>query len=459
MLRRRSKKLILLFFGDCFLLYLSLYATLFLRYSGTKDGDVIIARHFTPFTLVFVLWLLMFGAFGLFELRLMKNERHFLYRLLQAMALNIVFAVMIFYLIPVWAIEPRRNLFLIASLATALIFSWRYLFNQTIIRTGAAKVLFVGMPKEAVALAEYLKENPQFGHRPVGFVTDQDLDAALRSAKPDTIVISQHMKQDAQIIRTLFRIVPQGIAVVEFSAFHEMLTGKIPLSLIGELWFLENLIGTKKRFYEFFKRIIDSVLALILAAIGLPFFPFICLAMILSTPNEVFNYKQRRARPGDGIIFFRQKRVGRNGKEFDFIKLRSQRLGAEKISAQIHEAKEIENDPRQYWVGKLLRKTYLDELPQLWNVLKGEMSFVGPRPERPQYVERFKEKVPFYEMRLLVPPGITGWAQINMENDASVEDAPEKMQYDLYYIKNRSLTLDLLIALRTLSALVRRQGR
>ena len=109
--------------------------------------------------------------------------------------------------------------------------------------------------------------------------------------------------------------------------------------------------------------------------------------------------------------------------------------------------------------GTLLRASYMDELPQIINILKGEMSFVGPRPERPEYVKELKEKVPFYEIRLLAPPGISGWAQINMEDDAAVEDAPEKMQYDLYYIKNRSFTLDFLIMIRTLFTLLRRQGR
>jgi len=116
-------------------------------------------------------------------------------------------------------------------------------------------------------------------------------------------------------------------------------------------------------------------------------------------------------------------------------------------------------DQRHTRAGKILRKTYIDELPQIINVLRGEMSFVGPRPERPHYVEELKEKIPFYEIRLLVRPGITGWAQINMKNDASVEDAPEKLQYDLYYIKNRSIVMDLAVALKTASTMASRSGR
>ena len=117
------------------------------------------------------------------------------------------------------------------------------------------------------------------------------------------------------------------------------------------------------------------------------------------------------------------------------------------------------DDPRQTRIGMFLRKHYFDEIPQIINVLKGDMSFVGPRPERSEYIDELKEKIPFYEMRLLVPPGLTGWAQINMEDDASVQDAPEKMQYDLYYVKNRTSALDLLILLRTIATLLKRQGR
>jgi len=157
---------------------------------------------------------------------------------------------------------------------------------------------------------------------------------------------------------------------------------------------------------------------------------------------------------GDGIIFFRQARVGENGRIFNFIKFRSQVLGAEKMS----HAKEGA-DERYYAFGNFMRKLYLDELAQIINVLKGEMSFVGPRPERPKYVEELKRKIPYYEIRLLVPPGITGWAQINMENDASVEDASEKILYDLYYIKNFSLMLDLRILLKTIATVLSRSGR
>ncbi len=466
---RISKKVLLLLAGDILLLYASLWAGLWLRYA---PGEIPFNQHALPFTVIFLVWLIGLGAAGLYELRLMKNGKLFLYRLLGVMGVNIVAAITILYLLP-FEIEPRRNLFLIAGGATLFLFAWRYVFNLAIIRAPSTKVIFLGINRETVDLADYLLAHPQLGHKPVGFVTNGEplpvlfpplpnfslSDRGFRHIVFDTraeiIVIAREMKGNPTVVKALFEAIPLGISVAEFPAFHEMLTGKVPLSFIEEVWFLENLIGIKKRTYDFLKRTADFFLAIALGAATLALLPFIAAGIALSTPRDIIRYRELRARKGDGILFFRQRRVGKNGKQFDFIKFRSYRLGAEKMG----EAKSLQSDPRQYPFGRLLRACYLDEFPQCLNVLAGEMSFVGPRPERPEYVAELKKHTPFYEMRLLVLPGITGWAQVNMEDDASVEDAPEKMQYDLYYIKNRSLILDLLILLKTGAAVVGRRGR
>ncbi|MBI4224865.1 MAG: sugar transferase [Candidatus Sungbacteria bacterium] len=473
-MKRQTKKILFLMICDLLLLYGALGFTLALRYGANPDRQLIL-QHILPFTILFLIWLIFFGAFGFYDLRFAKNSKYFLYRLAQVMVINAVIGVLFFYLLS-FNIEPRRNLLLIATFALIFIFCWRSLLNLLIVRTGATRVLFIGMSAEAIKLADYLLAHPQLGQRPVAFLsahsvspqdrlglpaynTEDDLALIIRTHSVNSIVMLPEIKENRTLVKLLFQIIPLGIPVFEFSTYYETLIGKIPASFVGEVWFLENLIGIRKHFYEFFKRMLDMLLAIVAGMIVVLCFPFVALGMILSTPQDILNYKERRARPGDGIIFFRQPRVGKNGRVFSFVKFRSQRLGAERISRQINEAKEMTDDPRQYWFGKLMRKTYFDELPQLWNVLKGEMSFIGPRPERPEYVEKLKQKVPFYEMRLLVPPGITGWAQTKMENDAAVEDAPEKMQYDLYYIKNRSFTLDLLIILRTIYILLQRQGR
>lgn len=455
---RINKKVLLIFIGDSMIFYAALYTALAIRYGSDLTSNIV-TRHISSFGVIFILWLIMFGASGFYDLRSMKNEKVFLYRLLRVMAINTVSAITLFYLFP-FEIEPRRNLFIIASLAAIGVFCWRYFFNLLIIRTAVMRVIFMGFNTEMVALAGFLLSHPQLGHKPICFISNHEqpliltqdighislnhpqLSRAIRDTKPDMIVISPEMKGNKMTVSVLLSLIPLGIGVAEFPAFHEALTGKIPLSLIEEVWFLENLIGIKKRSYEFLKRLVDAACSIPVGIIACALLPFIILAIKLDSR---------------GPIFFRQTRVGRYGKLFTLIKFRSMVNHAEHISG--FKAHGIDQDPRQTRVGGFMRKTYLDELPQVINILRGEMSFIGPRPERPEYVEELKTKIPFYETRFLVPPGITGWAQVNMENDASVEDAPEKLQYDLYYIKNRTFILDLLIALRTLATIVRRQGR
>lgn len=465
-MKNNAVKLFLLIFGDFLMLYGALFLALFLRYAplGQKEWQLI-QLHLTPFGFIFILWLFIFGSFGLYDLRLMRNNKRFFYRLANAVALGTVLAILILYfLVPFSNIEPRRNLIYIVSLALIILILWRFLFNFFIIKARGWRLLFWGINEEVEALAEYLLQHPQLGPRPVALLSansekrasqfptpktpellrlgeDSDIEKLIKEYNIDTIVITREIKEREGLVSILFRVVPLGIKVFEFTKFYEIFTGKIPLSLVDKVWFLENLVGAKKQTYEFFKRVLDVLTALIIGIPAALLFPFIALAIKLDS---------------EGPIFYRQKRVGRHGTIFELMKYRTMVKDAEKFSGFKGKAK---NDPRNTRVGFLLRRSYFDEIPQIINILKGEMSFVGPRPERPEYVTQLKNKIPFYEMRLLVPPGITGWAQVRMENDASVEDAPEKMQYDLYYIKNRSFMLDLLIILRTIFTLLRRQGR
>lgn len=452
-------KIFILLLGDILLLYSALLASLFIRYYPGPDW-LLLEEHLAPFTIVFTAWLILFNAFGLYDLKLMKNEKMFLYRILRLMLTNTILAITLFYFFP-FTIEPRRNLLIIIIFTTVFITFWRYISNLLLIRTPASRMLFFGTDKEMVELAEYLIQNRQLGHKPAGFISngtpipvlspeflpspyfklaEKDLKAITRETRADTIIISREIKENKTLAKILFQMIPLGIGVIEFTKFHEMVTGKIPHSLIGEIWFLENLIGIKKGIYDSLKRTCDIILALLFMLPSVFLFPMAALCIKLES---------------QGPVFFRQKRVGKNGQEFWLVKFRSMVEDAEKMSG----FKGGDVDPRHTRVGAFLRKSYLDELPQILNILRGEMSFVGPRPERPEYVAELKQKIPFYEMRLLALPGITGWAQVNMENDASVEDAPEKMQYDLYYIKNRTFILDLLIIIRTIFSIIGRQGR
>lgn len=456
-LQRRILKSFILFFGDAAVFYAALSLMILLRYR-----DLPLAYYFNihlvPFSIIFGIWILTFYISGLYELRVVKNSPSFYDRLYKVFFFNAVIAISVFYLAPYFRVTPRANLFLALFFGFVLLLLWRWTAQSIMASKGASRVLFFGYSEEVAELADFLRRDPQLGYLPVLalaqepkeglgreqpvkiFSFDRHLPQLLNEHGIEIIVAASDIKKNETLIKMLFQAVPLGIPVVDFLSFYEATRGKIPVSHVGEVWFLENLVGVKKNYYEFFKRLLDLVMAVALGIAAVAIFPFVALAIILDSP---------------GPVFYTQKRVGKGGKEFWFVKYRSMIKDAEKISG----LKGGGGDPRHTRIGAMLRKTYLDELPQIINILKGEMSLVGPRPERPEFVGELKEKISFYEMRLLVKPGITGWAQVNMENDASVEDALEKLQYDLAYIKNRSLWLDITIVSKTIMFMLTRQGR
>ena len=471
MLKTTTKKVVILL-GDIVILYFSLRTALWIRYQnpffGGNEPEHVWDLHKIPFLLVFLLWIFIFYSSGMYDWeRFGTRASDIAQRIVKPMLVGSALAVLLFYFIPSFnsqsfKITPKTNLIIVAIIATLLLALWRIIFAKTIVRGSKVRVLFLGYTEEIQNLAKYLSQNPFLGYETLSVMNqaqfkEQDLKTFLVGQKVNLVVIEPSVLRNQELVRAFYEILPFGTSIISFPAFYASITGKIPTSLITETWFLENLIELNKRTFEVSKRLLDILFVVLL---GIPAFVisvFIALGITLSTPNDVLHHRERRARPGDGIVLFRQKRVGKNGKTFDFIKFRSQILGAEKMG-DLKELK-AEHDPRQYPFGKFLRKTYLDEIPQLLNVLKGEMSLVGPRPERPEYVAELKKSISFYEIRHLVRPGITGWAQINMHDDASVEDAPEKLQYDLFYIQNRSLLMDLAIAAKTATILARRTGR
>lgn len=233
---------------------------------------------------------------------------------------------------------------------------------------------------------------------------------------------------------------PLRLRFDNLSKFSERITGKIPLGAIDRSWFLANLSEGEKRLYEAEKRLFDLFFSALFGIISLPFYLIIIIA--IRTDSK-------------GPVFYRQIRRGRGGKLFTLIKFRNMVADAEAGTGPVWAA---EDDKRVTKVGRLLRKSRIDEIPQLWNIFKGEMSFVGPRPERPEFHEKLKQEIPFYEERNLVAPGLTGWAQIKYKLDfrggMTVQDTLEKVQYDLYYIKNRSFLLDVGIILKTVNIIL-----
>ncbi len=456
MLERKKLSILLPVAGDIAIFYFSLLLMLLMRYPESGFFAFYWKLHWPPFTILFLIWILTFVSAGLYQASITKNEFTFTKRLARAAMINAFLGIFLFYSIPAFKITPRANLFIVLLVSSISIFIWRHILNTILANRDADRVLFFGISKEVADFARYLTENPQFGLSPVAYIetasvgseiniapiypVSQNINSIVARHQIDLIIISHDVSTNAEFSRILFDTLPLGVRFMQFPDFYESITGKIPVSLITEAWILKNFVSIKSGWYERIKRLVDIILALIAAIPVLALTPFIALLITLDS---------------SGPILYRQKRIGKRGQEIEIVKFRSMVTDAEKGTALWAD----ENDPRVTRIGRMLRKTRIDEFPQLWNVLLGEMSFIGPRPERPEFVATLKKEIPFYEMRHLVAPGLTGWAQINFPYGASIKDALEKLQYDLYYIKHRSIIIDLDILLRTIMVILTREGR
>ena len=241
------------------------------------------------------------------------------------------------------------------------------------------------------------------------------------------------------IIDVFYKASKRNVQFINLATAYEEILKKVPLEAVNQLWFLENISRGQKRLYEFLKRASDLILAVVGGTVLLILFPFVALGIKFGSV---------------GPIFYRQRRVGKGGKLFEVIKFRTMVQDAEQNGAVWAQ----KQDPRVTKFGKFMRKTRIDELPQVISILKGEMSIVGPRAERPEFVEKLKKQIPFYEERLLIRPGLSGWAQINYGKDLDSNDTKEKLQYDLYYIKNRSFTIDMAVGWKPIKTVLSATG-
>jgi exopolysaccharide biosynthesis polyprenyl glycosylphosphotransferase len=257
-----------------------------------------------------------------------------------------------------------------------------------------------------------------------------------------TLILAITRDVDSDLLQTLMDCVEKGVEMIPMPVVYEQLTGRVPVEHVGEKWYVAIPIHPKVTgtFWGLAKRAMDVVLASVGLVCLAPVLPVIALAIVLDSP---------------GPVFYLQKRVGKGGTVFRALKFRSMVLGAEHAGAMWAQ----KHDPRATRVGRILRATHLDEFPQFVNVLKGEMSIVGPRPERPELVEQLAAQIPIYRLRHIVKPGMGGWGLVRQGYAGSHEDALIRLQYDLYYIKHQSLWLDLLIILKTIMHAVTLKGR
>ncbi len=269
----------------------------------------------------------------------------------------------------------------------------------------------------------------------------EDLSDIIQNKEASNLVIALRQRRGQMPVKEILRCKLKGVQVIDGLDYYERLTGKLMIERTNYSWFIYSDGFRLTSFMRLHKRMFDIFWALIGITLSLPIYPFVILAIKIDSP---------------GPIFFRQKRVGLDEEEFEILKFRTMVQDAEKKSGAVWAQK---NDPRITRLGNFLRKTRIDELPQLFNVLHGDMSFIGPRPERMAFVTELNEQIPFYAKRHFVKPGITGWAQVRYPYGASVEDAKEKLKYDLYYIKNYSIFLDLMIISETIKVVLFGRGR
>ena len=261
--------------------------------------------------------------------------------------------------------------------------------------------------------------------------TIPDLGRFVDEIGASEVVLALEERRNSLPVKDLLRIKTRGLHVIDFSGFIERETGRVNLDTLNPSWLIfSDGFSSTQLASSISKRVFDVAVSLLLLALSFPVLVLFSILIKLESP---------------GPIFYRQTRVGLYGQTFEVVKLRSMRQDAEKDGPKWA----AENDPRVTRIGRIIRTVRIDEIPQAWSVLKGEMSFVGPRPERPQFVAQLEEMLPYYAERHMVKPGITGWAQINYPYGASTEDARQKLEYDLYYAKNYSPFLDLLILLQT----------
>lgn len=441
----KSKKILLLL-GDIAIFYLSLFLSLCLRYLDLGQAMLQWQDGLLPFSVIFVTWLICFFINDFYDLKASHNNVAILNNLLRAFIINTAIALAVFYfLIPLTShnIKPQRVLVIDLIVTFALMYFWRWLFFNFIkSKSIANNVLIIGDGPLVRELLREINSRPQLGYKAASSSElPEDLKNYCRQNNINILISGRELRGDYEAAKKFFDCISLGVDVYNINGFYEQITGKIPVESIDHSWFLENLAENSKKTYEIFKRFFDIALAVIGLIVTAPFIPIIALIIRLESP---------------GPIIFRQVRTGRKGKPFLAMKFRSMVADAEKNGAQWA----TKNDPRVTRFGKIMRKTRLDEIPQLFNILRGEMSFVGPRPERPEFIEMLIKEIPFYQERHLVRPGLAGWAQLKGPSyGGSKEETLEKIKYDLYYIKNRSLFFDLTIILKTARVVLGGRGQ
>jgi sugar transferase (PEP-CTERM system associated) len=418
---------------------------------GAEAADVLLGQHgWLKILLVTAVVQASFFLLDLYDLRMIRQRSVLFIRVLQALGLASIALSTIFYVMP--ALMIGRGVFLISILLTlTMMMCWRVFAMWALGHPKMAeRVLILGTGSHAVDIAREVLDRRDDGYQVVGFVGDdpslvgrslinpsvigvtEDLEALVRAHRVDRIVVAIEDRRGKMPVESLLRLtLPDEVVAEESVSFFESLTGKVNLDLVRPSWLIYRHANRGSRLYRHMRRLIDVVLSAIGLVLAAPIMAVTAIAIKLDSK---------------GPVIYSQERVGMGNRPFRIYKFRSMRTDAESNGA----VWAGESDARVTRVGRIIRTLRIDEIPQFINILRGDMSFIGPRPERPIFVDMLEREIKYYAQRHLVKPGLTGWAQVRYRYGASIEEAREKFQYDLYYIKNQSPLLDAIILFETI---------
>lgn len=440
---------LLLVIGDLAIFIASLWISLAVRYIAVPQS-LFFAEHVLAFVPLFAIWLIFYVLGGLYDRHLRFSRSKLPGKLWMAQTINVVFAFLYFYTLQTSeigsGITPKTILLLYLVISGLLITFWRVFIYSKVTERNPLNVVVVGnetdverfvLAKEKLKLSGIALEIFTDINICEQYIKDHAQGIGKNKSQIEVIISNRADPAYKHISFLVYDLMFDGVTYMDLSDFYEEVFEMIPLQIIDESWFLKNVSVTRRFVYDALKRIMDIVVAFPLALLSLVWYPIVYIAIKLEDK---------------GPLFIFQNRVGEGDKLMRIMKFRSMSVddGGKWVT---------KNDDRITRVGRIIRKTRIDELPQLINVLRGDLSLIGPRPELPALVELYKNEIPHYHVRHMIKPGLSGWAQIHHEVPPhSIEETKVKLSYDLYYIKNRGLILDLKIAFATIKTLLSRTG-
>ncbi len=457
---RFSPRTMWLILADVAIIYGGIILALYLRLGLEGSNYELNERSgWLKISVATLVCLLNLYFYDLYDYTVMGNRRELMLRLVQALGIAWALLAFVFYFVPPLFIGRGVSVISV-PLVIILLLAWRTSIH---LLTGhpeiGEKILIVGTGQSAQDTAQAVWDRRDAGYRIVGFVTENGSNASeqianvgilgttgelvdiIKRERVDRIVIAVRERRGTFPTETLLKMSLAGnVCIEECTSFFERVTGQVNIEMLRPSWLIFAGRGRDTRLKTVLREIVHRLLAVIGLVVSLPI--ALVTALLIKLESK-------------GSVFYRQERVGKNGRTFNVIKFRSMQTDAEKDGKPVWATAE---DDRTTRVGRIIRVIRVDEIPQFWNIIKGEMSFVGPRPERPHFVGQLAEEIPYYEHRHLTAPGLTGWAQIKYPYGASVEDARRKLQYDLYYIKNQGLALDLVIVFETVKTVLFGRG-